>query len=434
MEVSGWGRYPRIDAEVLSPLDPQAVLSRLRGPAQRPLIARGLGRSYGDSALSARVISTRYLNHLLSFDESSGALTCASGVSFSDLLSVFLPRGWFPPVTPGTKFVTVGGAIASDIHGKNHHRDGSFTDHVSRLTLATVSDGIVECSRHKRPELFHATCGGMGLTGVILDATFGLKSVKSAYIEAALLKAASLEEAVELFQVHQAASYSVAWMDCVSPGSAHGRAVVMLGEHADHGGLVPGNRRGLVVPLDLPGRVLNRHVIRAFNALYYHRLRKKRTDRRLHYESFFYPLDGLGHWNRLYGKAGFTQYQFVLPTEASLDGLRAVLRRIAASRHAPALAVLKAFGKGNANFLSFPMAGCTLALDFRLAAGVTDLLDELDCIVLDHGGRVYLTKDARLSADTLRASYPGWQALAQVRQAVGADTVLHSLQSQRLEL
>ena len=237
MELSGWGRYPRIDSEVLHPLDPKDALSRLCGTAQGPLIARGLGRSYGDSALSARVFSTRYLNHLLSFDESTGVLSCAAGVSFADLLSVFVPRGWFPPVTPGTKFVTVGGAIASDIHGKNHHRDGSFTDHVRRLTLATVSDGIVECSREQRPELFHATCGGMGLTGVILDATFGLKPVKSAYIDATLLKADSLEEALELFRLHREVSYSVAWMDCVSPGSSRGRCVVMLGEHAEQGTL-----------------------------------------------------------------------------------------------------------------------------------------------------------------------------------------------------
>ncbi len=434
MELSGWGQYPRIDSEVLYPLDPKDVLRRLRSTAQGPLIARGLGRSYGDSALSARVVSTRYLHHLLSFDESTGVLRCAAGVSLADILSVFVPRGWFPPVTPGTKFVTVGGAIASDIHGKNHHRDGSFSDHVRCLTIATVSDGIVSCSREQRPELFHATCGGMGLTGVILDATFGLKPVKSAYIDVTLLKADTLEEAVELFRLHHEVAYSVAWMDCVSPGGSRGRCVVMLGEHADQGGLGLGNRRGLAVPVDLPGWVLNRPVMRVFNVLYYKRLKKKRTDRRMHYERFFYPLDGLRHWNRLYGKAGFTQYQFVLPTEASLEGLKTVLGRIAASGHTPALAVLKVFGKGNANFLSFPMEGCTLALDFRLDAGVFELLNELDRIVLDHGGRVYLTKDVRMSAETLRHGYPGWQNLARVRKAVGADTVLHSLQSRRLEL
>ena len=434
MELSGWGKHPTINAEVFHPLTPEDVLRRLSDNPQKPLIARGLGRSYGDSSLAPHVISTRYLDHLLSFDESSGVLTCSAGVSFADILAVLVPKGWFLPVTPGTKFVTVGGAIASDIHGKNHHREGSFTDHVSRLKIATISDGIVACSRERHPELFLATCGGMGLTGVILEATLRLKPIKSAYINATLLKAHTLAETLELFAIHQNALYSVAWMDCVSPGRALGRSVVILGEHADHGGLTPGNRRGLSVPVDLPSWVLNRSVLRTFNALYYNRLKKKRTDRRLHYERFFYPLDGIRHWNRLYGKAGFTQYQFVLPTEASLEGLRAVLERMAASQHSPALAVLKAFGKGNANYLSFPLEGCTLALDFRLDTGVFDLLNELDSIVLDYGGRVYLTKDARMSADMLRCSYPGWQALMRVRKAVGADTVFHSLQSQRLGL
>ncbi len=434
MELSGWGKYPTINAEVLHPLTPEDVLRRLRGNLQHPLIPRGLGRSYGDSSLAPQVISTRYLDHLLRFDASSGRLTCSAGVSFADILSVFLPRGWFPPVTPGTKFVTVGGAIASDIHGKNHHLEGSFTDHVSRLKIATVSEGIVECSREQHPELFYATCGGMGLTGVILEATFGLKPIGSAYIDATLLKAATLAETLELFALHQHVPYSVAWMDCLSLGRSPGRSVVILGEHADQGGLTPGKRPRLVVPVDMPSFMLNRSTLRAFNALYYNRVRKKRTDRRLHYEPFFYALDGLRHWNRLYGQRGFTQYQLVLPQEASLEGLRTVLERLAASRHSCALAVLKAFGKGNANYLSFPLEGCTLALDFRLEAGVFELLNELDRIVLDHGGRVYLTKDVRLSAAMFQRSYPKWQAFLQVRKAYGADQRLHSLQSQRLGL
>ena len=202
MELSGWGKYPTIASEVLHPLNTEDVLKRISDKAHNPLIARGLGRSYGDSALAPHVISTRYLNHLLRFDGSTGVLTCAAGVSFADILLVFVPKGWFPPVTPGTKFVTVGGAIASDIHGKNHHREGSFTDHVSCLKMATVSDGIVECSRERHPELFHATCGGMGLTGIILEATFRLKPIESAYINETTLKAESLEEALELFAIH----------------------------------------------------------------------------------------------------------------------------------------------------------------------------------------------------------------------------------------
>ena len=434
MELSGWGKYPTIDSAVFHPLNPKDVLRRICGNAHNPLIARGLGRSYGDSALAPHVVSTRYLHHLLSFDGVRGVLTCAAGVSFAHILSVFVPKGWFLPVTPGTKFVTVGGAIASDIHGKNHHREGSFTDHVSCLKIATVSDGIVECSRQRHPELFHATCGGMGLTGIILEATFRLKSIKSAYINETTLRAKNLEEALELFAIHQNAPYSVAWIDCVSPGRSLGRSVVMLGEHSDQGGLTPGKSRKLVVPVDMPSFVLNRYAIRAFNTLYYNRVRKNRTERRVHYEPFFYPLDGIRHWNRLYGKNGFTQYQFVLPKEASREGLTTVLGWLAASKPTPSLAVLKAFGKSNTNDLSFPLEGCTLALDFQLDTGVFALLNELDSIVLDYGGRVYLTKDVRLSAEMFKHSYPRWQAFTKVRKAYGADQVFHSLQSQRLGL
>ncbi len=434
MELSGWDKYPTINAQVFHPLTPEDVLRCIGGNPHNPLIARGLGRSYGDSSLAPHVISTRYLDHLLSFDEYSGVLTCSAGVSFAHILSVFVPKGWFPPVTPGTKFVTVGGAIASDIHGKNHHLEGSFTDHVSCLKIATVSDGIVECSRERHPELFQATCGGMGLTGVILEATFGLKPIKSAYIDETTLKAKTLEEALDLFAIHHNASYSVAWLDCSSSGRSLGRSVVMLGEHSAQGGLTPGKSLTLIVPVDMPSFVLNRYTIRAFNALYYNLLRKKRTERRIHYEPFFYPLDGIRHWNRLYGKNGFTQYQFVIPKQASLEGLTTVLERIAASKHASALAVLKAFGKNNINHLSFPMEGCTLALDFKLDTGLFELLNELDSIVLDYGGRVYLTKDVRMSAEMFKRSYPRWQSFMKVRKAYGADRVFHSLQSQRLGL
>ena len=279
MELSGWGKYPTIDSEVFHPLNRKDVLSRICGDLHTPLITRGLGRSYGDSSLAPHVISTRYLNHLLSFDGSRGVLTCSAGVSFAHILSVFLPKGWFLPVTPGTKFVTVGGAIASDIHGKNHHLEGSFTDHVSCLKIATVSDDIVECSRECRPELFQATCGGMGLTGIILEATFGLKPIKGAYVNETTLKAKNLEEALELFAIHQNASYSVAWIDCLSTGRSLGQSVVMVGEHSDQGGLALGKNRKLVVPVDMPNFALNRYAIRAFSALYYNRMRKKRTER-----------------------------------------------------------------------------------------------------------------------------------------------------------
>ena len=279
MELSGWGKYPVIDSEVIQPLSMQDVLQSISGTPQKSLIARGLGRSYGDSSLAAQVISTAYLDHLLKFDDTTGVLTCSAGVSLADILAVFVPKGWFLSVTPGTKFVTVGGAIASDVHGKNHHLEGSFTEHVSALKIATVSHGIIECSRELHPELFRATCGGMGLTGIIVQASIQLRPIKSAYINQATIRASNLEEALELFEAHQNTTYSVAWIDCLSTGKALGRSLLMLGEHADSGGLTTGKASKLAIPVNMPGILLNRYSIQAFNFLYYHRVSKQRPER-----------------------------------------------------------------------------------------------------------------------------------------------------------
>ena len=434
MELSGWGKYPVVDSEVIQPLSRQDVVQSISGTPQKSLIARGLGRSYGDSSLAAQVVSTAYLDHLLKFDDATGVLTCAAGVSLADILAVFVPKGWFLSVTPGTKFVTVGGAIASDVHGKNHHLEGSFSDHVSALKIATVAHGVIECSREAHPELFRATCGGMGLTGIIVQASIQLRPIKSAYINQTTIRASNLEEALELFEAHQNATYSVAWIDCLSTGKTLGRSLLMLGEHAETGDLTTGKNGKLTIPVDMPGILLNRYTIQAFNFLYYHRVIKQRSERLVHYEPFFYPLDGIQQWNRMYGKNGFTQYQLALPKAAGLAGMTSILKRIAESKRGSFLAVLKAFGKGNHNYLSFPIEGYTLALDFKLNKGLFELLDELDKIVLDYGGRLYLTKDVRMSERMLKQGYPQWKAFMKVRKQYGADNVFHSLQSQRLGL
>lgn len=434
MELTGWGKYPAIDSEIVNPLSANDVLKSISDRPQTTLIARGLGRSYGDSSLAPCVISTAHLDHFIKFDETTGLLTCYTGVSLADILSVFVPKGWFLPVTPGTKYVTVGGAIASDIHGKNHHLEGSFTDHVSSLKIATASEGIIECSRDLHPELFRATCGGMGLTGIILEATLKLKPIQSAYINETIIKTRNLEEVLALFEEHQERTYSVAWIDCLSTGKSLGRSLLMLGEHAAEGKLTPGKSVKLTVPLDMPGILLNRYSIQAFNALYYHRVTKQHSERLAHYEPFFYPLDGVNQWNRIYGKNGFIQYQFVLPKDAGLTGMTSILKRIAQSKRGSFLAVIKVFGKGNDNYLSFPMEGYTLALDFKLEKGLFGLLDELDKIVLDYSGRLYMTKDARMSAEMLKQGHPGWNKFIEVRKQYGADKIFHSLQSQRLGL
>ncbi len=434
MELSGWGNTLKAHSKVACPSGSGDVLRSIVDVSSDSVIARGLGRSYGDSALASHVISTRYMDQFLAFDETSGLLSCAAGVSLAELLAVFVPKGWFLPVTPGTRFVTVGGVIASDGHGKNHHLNGSFCDYVTSLKIATVSEGIVECSSHENAKLFRATCGGMGLTGVIVEATFRLLAINSAYINETRLKADSLDALFNLLEVHRSAHYSVAWVDCQARGRAFGRSILYLGEHADGGGYAGSDTKGFAVPVNMPSDLLNRHSIRAFNAIRFARMRHQMTKHVAHVETFFYPLDRISHWNRLYGASGFVQYQFVLPKAAGLEGVTTILRRIAKSDHSPFLSVLKAMGKANKNMLSFPMEGYTLALDFKMAGGLFDLLDELDEIVLDHGGRHYLAKDVRLPEQVFKKAYPAWEAFACVRSLYGADRVFNSLQSNRLGL
>lgn len=434
MMIQGWGRYPSVDAEEVAPATQSAAsacLQRLNGSAA---ICRGMGRSYGDSALASQVIGTRHLDLLLDFDEAAGTLRCGAGVTLAQLLEIIVPRGWFLPVTPGTKFVTVGGAIASDVHGKNHHLEGCFGDHVTSLLLMLGNGEVLRCSRSSHPDLFHATCGGMGLTGIILEAGMRLKPVRSAFILQHTLKAPALQDAIDFLDANYGSTYAVAWIDCLATGAALGRSLVMLGEHAAEGGYTLPEPPRLSIPFDMSGKLLNRFSIKAFNTLYFHRVQRRGQQKTVHYDPFFYPLDRLLHWNRLYGKRGFVQYQFVLPKQAGTDGMRAILERIAVSRRGSFLAVLKLFGKQNSNFLSFPMEGYTLALDFKIEDGLFELLEQLDVMVLDYGGRIYLTKDARMSEQTFKESYPNWELFQEVRAHYGAQGKFSSCQSQRLGL
>lgn len=431
--LSGWGRYPRHQSNMTIPTSFDTCQSQVITQAM-PLIAQGMGRSYGDSALADYVMNTRQLDCFRHFDAHSGQLRCDAGVNLATLLSVFVPKGWFLPVTPGTKFISVGGAIASDVHGKNHHQHGCFSEYVSSLELLLGDGRRISCSRTEHPELFHATCGGMGLTGLILTVTLQLHAIQSAYIHQTTYKAANLAEALALFAEHHRATYSVAWIDCLASGASLGRSLLMLGEHATGGELHAGRTGKLSIPVDMPHQLLNHYSIRAFNAIYYRRIRQQQSTQHSHYEPFFYPLDGIHHWNRLYGKQGFVQYQCVIPQAAGTEGLRTILQRIARSGRGSFLAVLKAFGKANANLLSFPTEGYTLALDFKVAPGVLELLNELDALLLDFGGRLYLAKDARMSEATFKRSYPQWEKFQAVREQYGAIGHFASLQSQRLGL
>lgn len=432
MKIWGWGKYPVITSKTFAPRSEEGI----RTPLGKGFngIPRAFGRSYGDSSLAEENINTFGMGKILSFNEETGLLHCQAGFSLEDILEFAVPKGWFLPVTPGTKHVSLGGAIASDVHGKNHHVEGCFSEHVKELRLMLADGSVAPCSPSEHRELFLATCGGMGLTGVILDAKIQLKPIKSSMIQENIYKARNLDEILDFFETYESFTYSVAWIDCLSTGKKLGRSLLMIGEHAEEGGLDVHPDPKLVVPFEMPSFLLNRLSISAFNNLYYNKVLKKVTKHVVHYEPFFYPLDGIRNWNRMYGKNGFTQYQFVVPKKTGRESMRKILERIAKSKKGSFLAVLKAFGKGNENYLSFPMEGYTLALDFKLEKGLFPLLDELDEIVLEYGGRVYLTKDVRMSEQVFKASYPNWKKFMEIRKKFSADKAFNSLQSKRLGL
>lgn len=431
-KISGWGKFPVIDSNTIAPASSRGI--ELALTKQFNGIPRGLGRSYGDSSLAEQNLNLLALADILSFDADTGELLAGAGMSLEKILQFCVPKGFFLPVTPGTKFITLGGAIASDVHGKNHHKEGSFSDHIQYFHILLASGEVVRCSANENNELFRATCGGMGLTGVIIDVCLTLKPIQSAFIDETVIKARNLDEVMDLFEEYEPITYSVAWIDCLSTGKNLGRSLLMVGEHSKEGQLEVPSAGKLSVPFDMPSFLLNGVSISAFNFLYYHKVRQRKSNHHIHYEPFFYPLDGILHWNRMYGKRGFTQYQFAVPKEKGREGMTKILNRLAKSKKGSFLAVLKAFGKGNDNYLSFPMEGYTLAIDIKMEKSLLPLLDELDKIVLDYGGRIYLTKDVRMSAQTFQQSYPKWQNFQEIKQKYDPDGRFYSLQSRRVGL
>lgn len=439
-ELSGWGRYPRCECR-LATLRCEDQFTGQFGTGS--LIARGNGRSYGDAALNPDLtLSMLAMDRLLSFDPETGLLDCQAGVLLADLLSTFAPRGWFPPVVPGTAQVTVGGMIAADVHGKNHHRDGSFGNHVESLRLATGDGEVLTCSRDENPDLFRATIGGMGLTGVVLSASFRMVRIESEVLRTETLATRDLNATMETLAASDDSRFSVAWIDGSAGGGALGRGLVSRGDFTVPDAIPARTlarsrsaQRQLPVPVFPVSLTLNALSVRSFNSLY-NRVGTRRSGTRFaHYRSFFFPLDRILGWNRLYGRRGFVQYQCVLPTSQSPQGVRAILEHVEASGHLAYLAVLKLLGPEGEGLLSFPMPGYTLALDFPMRPGTLDLLDSLDEITTAHGGRVYLAKDARCRPDRVREGYPNLGLFSDVRSAkADATSRFSSLLSRRLQL
>jgi len=438
-QMANWGNYPVVESneEYFSfPEQLQELLSR-----DASFIPRGNGRCYGDASLAQTTISTLKFDKILSFDKSTGVFECQSGLTLDQILEVIVPAGWFLPVTPGTKFITVGGAVASDVHGKNHHIDGSFSNHILEMEIVLASKESLVCSPQLHPDLFEATCGGMGLTGIISRVKFQLKKIGTSFIRQKQVKASNLEELIQLFDEYNHYTYSVAWIDCLKKGKDFGRSILMLGEHASledlnekqkQNPLQLPKKKQINFPFNLPSWVLNSFTVKAFNFLFYQKNLKKEINNVIGYEPFFYPLDAILHWNRGYGKNGFVQYQFVLPLEAK-KGLIEILNAISDKGLGSFLAVLKVFGKQE-SIISFPREGYTLALDFPVKSGLLEFLDELDQIVLRYGGRLYMSKDARMKPEILRQGYPGLDRFKEIVRRYNPDGKIHSIQSDRLFL
>lgn len=405
-----WGRFPKAIQTVECLFDRQQARSVCRSKRET-LLAYGNGRSYGDSCLNdgGTLLYTRGLDRFIEFDPQSGLLRCEAGVTFDEILKIIVPHGWFLPVTPGTRFVTIGGAIANDVHGKNHHRAGTIGCHVSRFELCR-SEGTLICSNDHNREMFCATIGGLGLTGLIIWVELRLKRVPNAYVDVETQRFCRLEDFFLLSRdADSQFEYTVAWIDCLAQGSTLGRGIFSRANHSASLARMPVRRRdkGLSIPVDMPFSLINRYSLRAFNFQYYWRAgaaTKRKQDR---YPSFFYPLDGIQRWNRLYGRRGFLQYQCVVPPNHA-DAIREILSVIAKSGQGSFLAVLKMFGaKESPGLLSFPRCGPTLALDFPHGGEKTlRLLEDLDSIVRQARGAVYPAKDARMSAKSFLIYYP----------------------------
>ncbi len=440
--LSGWGRFPRRECEVERPRSPAECLDLI----EQPYLARGLGRSYGDAALPPPgylALDTRRLDRFVDFNPVSLELRVEAGVDLRRILEFGLPRGLFLPVTPGTQHVTLGGAVASNVHGKNHHTVGSIENFITYLEVVTPQ-GPRACSPQVNPELFRATIGGYGLTGLIVKVGLRLRPVETAYMRTLKVPARNLDHLFRLFRDHDNRfEHSVAWLDCLAQGHSLGRGLLILGEHAalsDLPVLLKHNPLRLApparfhIPVEAPGFLLNSLFMKAFNTLYYRFASQRAGEGLAHYAPFFYPLDALSKWNLLYGRRGFFQYQCSIPDPGGEEGIAACLEFLSHAQLGAFLSVLKRCGE-DTPMLPFARRGYTLALDIPYrSAAVPEVLDRLDAIVLRYGGRIYLTKDARLKPETFREMYPEYPIWREALERANPDHHTSSRLAERLEI
>jgi decaprenylphospho-beta-D-ribofuranose 2-oxidase len=444
-ELSGWGCFPVEPCDVYRPERLEPLQELLRSAAGPSLIPRGRGRSYGDSALNGAgaVVLTERFDHMLGFDPKAGILHCEAGVTLAEILEAFVPRGFFFPVTPGTKFISVGGAIAADVHGKNHHRTGSLADSLLDFRLLTPRGELLRCARDEHADLFFATLGGMGLTGVVVDARLRLAPIETAAMRVVHRRTRDLDATLEDMLAQDARfDYGVTWIDTLRAGRSMGRAVSMRAHHARPDELPPRRRerplelrlaRRLSVPVRMPNVTLNALSMAAFNEVVY----RSHADREFvqDIDDYFYPLDRVHHWNRIYGRRGVIQLQCLFPPQTARRGLTEILTRLSSARRPSFLSVLKTCGPESGGLLSFPAPGYTLALDLpHTGADLLATLAGIEDVILREGGRVYLAKDACLRRESFEAMYPRLPAFREARAKADPEGRFASSQARRLGL
>lgn len=417
-----WGRYPRYKANVV-PMHWQGEFPANIAGLHNGALPVGMGRSYGDSCLlkDGNLLLTTGMNRLIDFDPATGVITAEAGVTLAQILDFAVPRGFFLPVSPGTKYVTLGGAIANDIHGKNHHVAGTFGNHITSFELVRSDGSRRICSPTENADWFAATIGGLGLTGLITWAKLRLRPIVSRMIDYEGIQFHGVDEFLALTEQYKHVEYTVSWIDCASTGTNFARGIFMLGDHSPvFGELKPSPEPKLVFPIEAPGFALNHTTVSLFNTAFFHKQLKPRVKTLQDYEPFFYPLDKVLHWNRLYGKSGLLQFQYAIPWAHAREGTIAILTEVAKSGLASFLAVLKAFGDvPSPGLLSFPQPGITLALDFPIKPNASfPLFERLADMTQDFGGRLYPAKDAAMTASQFQTFYPQWEQLALFRDPV----------------
>ena len=431
MSLSGWGNNLSTFSNVYNPENNDEIINIILKDKISNFITRGLGRSYGDSSLADNIISLKNYKKFFNFDKSEGIIECSSNYSLGELIKVILEKGWFFNVTPGSKFVTIGGAIASDVHGKNHHLDGSFSDYVVSLKIITAEGKLYNCSKNENPELFQTTCGGMGLTGIIVSAKLQLLKVKSKFINTQIIKTKNLNETIVKFKEFNDNKYVIAWIDTTAKNEDKGRSIIFIGNHLEDGNLEYSEKRTISIPSRFPGFILNKYTIKLFNKLYYH-FHKHNKKFQQDLDSFFYPLDNINNWNNLYGKNGFIQIQILVEEKDPEVILNKILDFFQEREQNSFLGTIKEFGKGNNNYLSFPSKGYTFTLDLKMTKKLNKVYQEFENLLKNHRTKIYLTKDSFMSEQYFKKTYNNYNKFKEIKNKHDPLNLINSFQSRRI--